>query len=402
MISVTEAEKIILDHARTYGVAEVPLDKAVGRVLAEDILADRDLPPYDRVTMDGIAIRYRAFAEGMCSFRIKATMAAGDMPIDITADDECIELMTGCALPASTDTVVRYEDVEIKEGMATITPDAIRQGANIHRKGRDKQAGDAVALAGIMIDAAVISIAASVGQDSIKAREVPRVVIISTGDELVDVDKVPGEYQIRRSNSYAIKAALRYYGIEAGTKHMNDDAAIMRQQIGECLAIYDVVILSGGVSMGLYDHVPQALQVLGVEQLFHKVRQRPGKPFWFGRYGASGALVFAFPGNPVSAFMCTYRYLVPWLHASLHGEAVRPHYAVLGAHVTFTPRLQYFLQVRVHVSDTGQLVAMPIEGNGSGDHANLVAANAFMELPEDKDEHEQGAVYMIWPFKRIV
>lgn len=393
---------MILAHARSFGMEELPFDRAMGRVLATDIVADRDLPPYDRVTMDGIAIRYVAFEAGIRSFRIKATMAAGDTPVDIDHDDECIELMTGCALPATTDTVVRYEDLDIKDGTATITIDTIRPGVAIHRRGRDKRQGDVVVPSGAVVDATVISMAASVGQATVMVRRPPRVVVISTGDELVDVYKTAGAYEIRRSNSYAIRAALQPYGIEAGIKHMNDNAAIMRQQLGECLAIYDVVILTGGVSAGLYDHVPGALQALGVEELFHKVQQRPGKPFWFGKYGSSGALVFAFPGNPVSAFMCTYRYLIPWLQASLYDVPERPVYAMLGAHITFTPQLRYFLQVRVAVGDSGQLVAMPIEGNGSGDHANLVDANAFMELPEDINEHEHGAIHRIWPFKRII
>ena len=152
--------------------------------------------------------------------------------------------------------------------------------------------------------------------------------------------------------------------------------------------------------MGKFDYVPRVLYDLQVVKLFHKVKQRPGKPFWFGTH-AGGALVFAFPGNPVATFMCLHRYFMPWFAAS-QGITAQHIFAVLADDVRFTPELQYFLQVNLRVSPSGNLLAMPLAGNGSGDFANLTAANAFLELPAGRDFFEKGEVFRVWPFKKIV
>ena len=162
---------------------------------------------------------------------------------------------------------------------------------------------------------------------------------------------------------------------------------------------YDVIILSGGVSEGKFDYIPKALDECGVKKLFHKVQQRPGKPFWFGK-NDKGVLVFALPGNPVSAFMCLHRYLLSWLEKSL-GVRKQNLYAVLNEDFTFTPKLQYFLQVKLHVDQKGCLIATPVEGNGSGDFANLAATNAFMELPLERNNFTKGEVFKIWTFVAI-
>ena len=209
MTTVKEAEEIILAQARDYGSEQVPFEQALGRVLAEDLKADRDLPPCNRVTMDGIAIKYAAVESGIKTFVVKGIVAAGDVPIEIDALNECVEIMTGAALPDTTDTIVRYEDVDIKNGVATLCTNNIRKGQNIHYKGKDKEQGETVAVANEYINPAHISMAASVGKSTLLVKKLPRVVIISTGDELVNVDETPTPYQVRRSNSYAVKAVLQ-------------------------------------------------------------------------------------------------------------------------------------------------------------------------------------------------
>lgn len=396
MITVAEAEQIILSQKREYGTEYVPFEQAVGRVLAEDIYADRDLPPYDRITMDGIAFSYNAYDKGIRTFRIKATQAAGDTPVDITDETDCIEIMTGAALPPSVDTIVRYEDLEVKDGTATILTDKVKQGQNIHRKGKDRKQGDVVLPANEVLTPAHIALAATVGKTNIAVKKLPRVAIISTGDELVAIHQQPTPYQVRRSNSYTIKAALEQYCIQADLRHLPEDADITKTELAVFLKEYDVIILSGGVSMGKFDHLPHVLEELGVNKLFHKVQQRPGKPFWFGTH-AGGALVFAFPGNPVSTFLCLYRYFIPWLTGKQNIT-----YAVLDEDVIFTPPLQYYMQVRVYIDEHGKLLASPDEGNGSGDFANLVNTNAFMELPKEESNFKKGAIYRVWPFKQII
>jgi molybdopterin molybdotransferase len=399
MVTVAEAERIISAHTKDFGVEQVGLDKALGRTLAENIYADRDLPPYNRVTMDGIAISYSAFEKGIRTFSIRATQAAGDTPEDIQNDGECIEIMTGAAIPATLDTVVRYEDTDIKNGTASVTIEAVRKGQNIHRQGEDRKQDDVVLRSGCIIDATAIGIAATVGMKTLPVRRNPKVIILSTGDELVDIEDQPKPYQVRRSNSYSIKAVLQNYQLQADMQHLPDDPDILNRELKKLLEKYDVLILSGGISKGKFDYVPEALEALGVNKLFHGVKQRPGKPFWFGAH--ERALVFAFPGNPVAAFMCLHRYFLQW-HFENTGLSIPRPAATLTDDFTFNPALQYFLQVHLHISDQGQLLATPLEGHGSGDLANLVDSNAFMELPLERTDFMHGEIFRVWPFKNII
>jgi molybdopterin molybdotransferase len=397
MITVEEAERIILDEAKGYGVEIVPFEQALGRVLAEDIKADRDLPPYNRVTMDGVAINFEAIEGGISTFRIKATQAAGDEPVEIEDHTECIEIMTGAILPGSTDTVIRYEDLEMRAGLATLVTNGIRKGQNIHYKGKDKKQDDLVAETGCIVTPAIISLLASVGESELRVKKLPRVVILSSGNELVDVNQAPGPFQIRKSNNYTVRAVLKQHGLDADLLHLPDDEVVIKQQLAICLENYDVMILSGGVSMGKFDHIPRALEALNVTRLFHHVKQRPGKPFWFGKY-EKGQLVFAFPGNPVATFMCLHRYFLPWLHSSLGAKEKPQLRAVLSNRLSFHFPLKYFLQVKLFYNEFCQLMAAPVEGNGSGDFANLADTDAFMELPLEKNEFKKGEVFNIYPF----
>ncbi|MDB5090164.1 MAG: molybdopterin molybdenumtransferase MoeA, partial [Mucilaginibacter sp.] len=204
-------------------------------------------------------------------------------------------------------------------------------------------------------------------------------------------------YQIRRSNNYTVKAVLKQHHIEADMLHLPDNPEVIKKQLKTCLENYDVLLLSGGVSMGKFDHIPHALEELKVEQLFYKVQQRPGKPFWFGKHD-KGPVVFAFPGNPVATFMCLHRYFLPWLNASLGKEQKPPLRAVLNDRVSFHHPLKYFLQVKLHNNEYCQLIATPVEGNGSGDFANLTDTDAFMELPLERNEFKKGEVFRITAF----
>ncbi len=400
MVTVEQAENLILAEAKDFGTEVIPFEDALGRTLAEYIKADRDLPPFNRVTMDGIALNYAAIEDGIQSFKIKATQAAGDSPIDIDQPDECIEIMTGAALPPSVDSIIPYEQVDIKDGIASITTAGAKRGQNLHLKGSDKKQGDIVAAKNQLITPALISVAASVGQTELLVRKLPRVVVISSGDELVNVDEQPSPIQIRKSNSYTIKAVLRQYSLDADLLHIPDNQEITKEKLNFCIANYDVILMTGGISMGKFDYIPRALDEIGVKTIFHKVSQRPGKPFWFGKY-SNGVLVFAFPGNPVATFMCLHRYFLPWLNAS-QGLKEKPAVnAVLGHNFTFKPDLQYFLQVKIRFSDKGQIIAEAVEGNGSGDFANLADTDAFIELPKGRDQFKQGEVFRIWPFKQL-
>ncbi len=400
MITVEQAEQLILDNAGDCGNEIISFDESLGRVLAETIKADRDLPPFNRVSMDGIAIKYKAFAGGQRTFTIRATQAAGDAPTDTNAHDECVEIMTGAALPDTLDTVVRYEDIDISDGKATILVNQLRNGQNIHFQGVDKKQGDVVLTPGRIITPAVISMLASVGEAEVRVKRKPRVVILSTGNELVEVTKTPSPYQIRRSNNYMVNAVLAKLGIDAAMLHIPDEHEVIKQTLQQCLHNFDVLLLSGGISMGKFDYIPQVLNELQVEQVFHKVKQRPGKPFWFGRQ-SNGPVVFAFPGNPSATFLGVHRYFIPWLNKAMGMEPIQPKYAILNSDFKFEPELTYFLQVQLIYAADGKLLAKPVEGNGSGDFANLADTDAFMELPLEKSEFKKGEVYPIWIFNSL-
>ena len=408
MITVAEAERIILLQCKNYGVERVPFQHAQGRVLAENIVADRDLPPYNRVTMDGIAIRFADYVAGARTFQVIATQAAGDIPpTDLNIPHAafhtpllpCLEIMTGAALSPVVDTVIPYEHLYISDGVATLTEEPVKTGQNIHFQGRDRRKGELVMAAGQMIGPAQINMAASVGQSTLLVRKLPRVVILSSGDELVDVQTTPQPYQIRRSNNYSTQAILQQYGIEATMLHLPDDPEVIRREVANCLADFDVLLVSGGVSMGKFDYVPQALEATGVQMLFYKVRQRPGKPFWFGTFGERG-VVFALPGNPVSTFLCVHRYVLPWLEDSIGFPSTAPRYAILSKSIRFEAPLVYFMQVKLQQDEQARTWAEPLEGGGSGDFANLLEADAFLELPQERTDFAAGEIFKLVPFKK--
>jgi len=396
MITVQQAEDIILSQAQDFGRESIPYDLALGKVLAEAITADRDLPPFDRPTVDGIAIAYSSYEQGIRSFVIKAVQPAGEPPVSIIADNECIEIMTGASLDKSADTVIRYEDISIDNGIATIQID-IKKGQNIHLKGKDKKAGEILVKANQVITPAIIGIAASVGKTTLSVKKLPKILIISTGDEMINPESVPEAFQLRRSNGISIKSVLEKYTVQADMLHLNDDYEEIKKELSRCIEEYDILLMSGGVSMGKFDYLPQVCEELGVEKLFHKIKQRPGKPFWFGK-SRNQKLVFAFPGNPVSVFMCLHRYFIPWLRKSLEIQDPAFQYAVLQNDIDFLPSLQYFAQVKLHVNSEGMLTAEIVDTNGSGDFSHLADTEAFIELPLEQNSFRKGEVYKIWKY----
>lgn len=396
MITVEEALEIIFYHQVDFGTEKVPLDKANGKILRESIVADRDFPPFDRVTMDGIAIHYETFKDGARGFSIAGEAPAGSPRETLKETSQCLEVMTGAVLPQGTDTVIRYEDVEIKEGIAQLLLEEIKFCQNVHFQGIDRKEGDQILNEGILLGAAQLGVCATVGQDPVMVSRIPKTLIISTGDELVEVHETPAPHQIRKSNIAQLQALLADFKVTPDTLHLTDDYEEILSKLKGAIVEYDLILLSGGVSKGKYDFLPKALSELGVEKLFHKIKQRPGKPFWFGR--KANCFVFAFPGNPVSSFMCANRYLRPWLAECLQQNIQRPEFAKLAEEVAFKPDLTYFLEVQLRSNTKGVLEAHPVKGNGSGDLANLVDADAFIQLPQGRDVYEAGGVYPIWRY----
>ena len=394
MISVENALQLVLKATQDFGVEEIPFIKSVGRILKEEIVADRDFPPFNRVAMDGIAIDYYEFSSRLrsnrqLSFKIEGIQAAGSEQITLKNNQNCIEVMTGAVLPNNANTVIRYEDVTIENGVATINIDEINEEQNVHHKGKDGKVGDVLISENMKISAAEIGVLATVGKSFVKVTKQPKVMIISTGDELVGVDEIPLEHQIRRSNVFTLVSLLERLNIPSETAHITDDKPILKSKIKNYLQEYDVLLFSGAVSKGKFDFLPEVFDELGVEKRFHKVAQRPGKPFWFGQ--TENCKLFAFPGNPISTFVNCLAYFYPWYYKSVNLK-VEQKTAILAKNVSFKPDLVYFLQVKLSTKN-GNLIATPIQGNGSGDLASLVHADAFIQLPNDKSEFKSGEVY---------
>jgi molybdopterin molybdotransferase len=306
--------------------------------------------------------------------------------------------MTGAMLPKNTDVVIQYELLTIENGIATVNLDVVKLFQNIHLKGLDRKKGAVLVKENTLISPAEIGVFATVGKSTIKVAKQPKVMIVSTGNELVEVDEIPEAHQIRRSNVYTLVSLLQNLHIKADTAHILDDKETLKSTIKTYIETYDVLLFSGAVSMGKFDFIPEVLEELGVEKLFHKVKQRPGKPFWFGKKtcterNRSDKTVFAFPGNPVSTFVSCIKYFYPWYNKSVGLEPSKIE-AVLSEDFFFKPNLTYFLQVKLH-QENGVLVATPISGKGSGDLANLVDADAFLELPEEHSNFTKGSIFPV-------
>ncbi|MEO0777725.1 MAG: molybdopterin molybdotransferase MoeA [Bacteroidota bacterium] len=398
MIEVQEALDLVYQHRVDLGSERIPLSRALHRVLKEDWHSDRDLPPYNRVTMDGIAIAHAAWEGGQRRFPIVGVAAAGMSQRILEDPSTCLEAMTGAMLPRDSDTVIRYEDLHIEEGYATVQADWVNFRQNVHFQGMDRAAGSLIVKANTRISAAEIGVGASIGKHQVEVARLPRTIVISTGNELVEIDQSPLLHQIRRSNVYRLMTSLQAYQIQADMDHLQDEPEQIREKLRGYLDRYDVIILSGGVSKGKYDYLPRILAELQVEKLFHRIKQRPGKPFWFGRLGNS-CTIFALPGNPVSSFLCMQRYFRPWLEWSQGGALSPVPSAVLQEEVYFKPDLTYFLEVSTSYDERGRILAQPQRGNGSGDLANLVDADAFIELPRGREVYAAGEVFPIYYYR---
>ncbi len=397
MLTPAEAEKLIGERLACLPIESLPLAQCAGAVLRENIYAERDQPPFDRVAMDGIALQSDAARSGTRRYTIQAVQAAGDPALTLAARTACIEVMTGAVLPAESDAVVPVEQITSVNGEIELAPDlTIEPWQNIHRRGTDSRQGALLLSTGTRLSAPEVAIAASAGMARVRVSTQPMVVVISTGNELVE----PGEpilpHQIRRSNVYAVASALRRQGFQrVADDHVVDDAEALKERLKFHLDTHDVLVLSGGVSMGRFDLVPRALEELGVHVIFHKVAQRPGKPLWFG-VAPSGAAVFALPGNPVSTLVCLARYVIPALFASM-GQASQPVEKIaLGGPVNVSSALAFFMPVRVEVDDWGRAWATPSPTNGSGDFTSLAGTDGFVELPPGPNVYPKGFVSRLY------
>lgn len=398
MLTPAAADAAIAGSLKLLPADRRRLADAAGCTLREPVLAERDQPPFDRVAMDGIAIRHGAWLAGRREFRIAGVQAAGAPPQALPDETQCLEAMTGAVLPEGADAIVPVEQIEIADGVATVDADlTVEPWHHVHRRGSDLPAGARMLAEGALLRAPEIAIVASAGRAAIEVTRPPSIAVISTGDELVEPGGAVAAWQIRRSNVHGVVAALRLRGYASVTDdHVPDDLPIIRARLAQHLERHDVIVLSGGVSAGRYDHVPRALADAGVTRVFHKVAQRPGKPFWFGTT-ATGRAVFALPGNPVSTLVCLVRYVLPAL-AQLSGATQAPPAGVaLAADVAGSADLTLFLPVDLVIGADGARVAKPHPTNGSGDFSSLAGTAGFIELAAGR-AHPRGSLAPFHPW----
>lgn len=389
MITFKEAYQKVLEHPLDLGTENVPLLSSLNRILAEDIYADRDFPPFDRATKDGIAIQFSDFANNGHSFSIEGIAAAGVVQQVLKDKSNCLEVMTGAVVPEYCDAVIMYEHITIEDNKVTIN-EKVTKGQNIHYKGSDEKVGALLLTKGKKISPAEIGVIATVGKSTVKVMANPKICTIATGNELVEVNEIPKPHQIRKSNMLTIESALLDSKIEASSLHLLDDKSIIQNELKKALTENDVLLLSGGVSKGKFDFIPDVMETLGVEKVFHRVLQRPGKPFWFGIHPKMKTVVFSFPGNPVSTFANYHLYFLPWLQNSW-GISIDKSYIKLGVTINIKQPLTRFIQV-VTGEKEGVIWATPVVENGSGDLTSLAKADGFICLePRDMD-YEVGEV----------
>jgi molybdopterin molybdotransferase len=393
MHTVENAEALILGHMRRFDTVCVPLDGAFQGVLRETIVAERDQPPFDRVTMDGVAIAFASWEAGVRRYRVQGTQAAGQAPRPLGDPQACVEIMTGAALPAGADTVVPLERIRFGDGCANIEPEYRVQARQfVHWRGSDRLRGEPLLAPGVVIRGPEMALLASSGQATVRIARRPAIAVIANGNELVEAGRSIEDFQVRSCNDRAIETALRSRGYDAVTRTMlPDDPGILRERIAELHRAHEVLILSGGVSMGKYDYIPEIMEELSIELVLHKISQRPGLPMWFGVSG-EGKTVFALPGNPVSSLVCLVRYVLPALEQACGVAEARPRWARLAAPVEFTPKLTYFLPVVLESAQDGVTLAHPRPTNTSGDFVSLGGTDGFVELERDRDQFPAGHV----------
>jgi molybdopterin molybdotransferase len=399
MLSPPEAEAAIARSVPAAPQEILPLESLAGKVLQQAVFAERDQPPFHRVSMDGVALASDAWAQGVREFAIMGVQPAGAPQLALPDSRACIEVMTGAVLPLGCDCVIPVEKLERMEARVRLTADVVAsRWLNVHQRGSDSLAGDQLLAPGIVLRAPEVAIVASAGLATAVVAAQPRIMVISTGDELVEPGDDIEDWQIRRSNAYAVVAALQRRGYTTvAHDHLPDDLKTLRDRLRVHLDTHDTLILSGGVSMGRFDFVPEVLAELGVTTIFHKVAQRPGKPLWFGVRNP-GKAVYALPGNPVSTLVSCIRYVIPGIEASLGAERTARGKVVLQSDVPVPAGLAVFLPVQLTVDATGRQLAIPKPTRGSGDFISLTGTDGFVELEAGPRTAMAGTLAPFYPW----
>lgn len=383
MIPVADAIQIVLQQTSPLGTESVPIGEVLGRILREDVVADSDLPPFDRAQMDGYAVRAADVETTPARLRIVGESAAGAGWHHEMKAGEAVRIMTGAPVPQGADSVQQVELTREVNGAGTVEIlESVQPGRSIVRQAAEITSGETVLRAGEEINAQAIATLASFGYAQVQVARRPRVAVMATGSELVDVDQKPARDQIRESNNYTIAAYAKLAGATVERVPLaGDDTELLEKQMAAALERCDMLITSGGVSMGVYDFTKTAFRELGVEIFFERVALKPGKPTVFGKIGEK--LMFGLPGNPVSVAV-TFNLFARAALRAMQGatEKTLPEVtAVLARNVKAAPDRDSYLPAVLLTGEDGRLLAEPLKWGGSSDFVSFARANGLIIVP---------------------
>ena len=398
MISVAEAIEIVRQHTVKLTAERVDIDQVLGRVLAVDVVADSDLPPFDRSQMDGYAVRAEDVKAAPVRLRIVGESAAGRGWHKQLEEGQAVRIMTGAPVPAGADSVQQVELThELKDGTVVELLEAVELGKSIVKRGAEIKAGEVVLNAGAVINAAMMAVLAAFGYAKVEVFRRPRVAVLATGTELVSVDQTPGQDQIRDSNNYSLSAYAALAGATVERMPLTgDETSLLKTQIAEAAKRSDLIVTSGGVSMGVYDVTKAALKELDAEIFFERVALRPGKPTVFARL-PNGTLVFGLPGNPVSVAV-TFNLFARTALLAMQGAAdptLKRETAALAKSVKGTTDRDSYLPAQLTTNDDAELIAFPLKWGGSSDFVAFALTTALLIVPANTKSIEAGSIVTV-------
>ena len=393
-LSVTAAQQCVLESVTVFEAEQVKLEQSLGRVLAEEVRANRDQPPYDISAMDGYALRSADLGSVPATLEIIEDIKAGDMPSKTLASGQCARIMTGAPMPQGADAVIRVEDTEALADNCVQINQSVKPGNDIRRLGENMRNGEAVLIPGTEITPGVIGVLATVKRARVQVYRPPRVAILSTGNELEGLDEPVDPNKIPNSNSYALMGQVQALGIEPVLLGIaRDDPVELEQYLRRGLE-YDVLLVSGGTSVGVHDYVRPTIETLGAQMLFWRVAMKPGHPVAFGKVGEK--IIFGLPGNPVSSMVCFEEFVVPALrrmmgHARTHRRTIE---ARLTHNVKHQPGRTEFIRVLL-AKEPGGYAATSTGAQGSGMLLSMARADGLAVLPADSNGLAAGSTVTV-------
>lgn len=401
MISYEAALDFVLDSADQLEFGHMPIEEALHYILAEDVTSDRPFPPFNRVAMDGFAVKSSDFTAPEARLKLVACVAAGDDYQKPLQSGEAIQIMTGAPCVEGADAVVMVEKSKMDGDYVILTEEKMSPGLNIAQKGEDAPKGKILIPAGTRLNTAGIAICASVGLSSVPVYRKPVVNVISTGSEIISPGQEPLPHQIRDCNSYSVRSLSAQLGIEANFLGIGEDNKAAQSQLIKAGLKGDILILSGGVSMGEYDLIPSLLAECGVKNIFHHIKVKPGKPVWFGK-SESGTYVFGMPGNPVSV-QAGFKLLIEPLILKLMGlTSPKPFFIKfeLGHDIHIKNPRENFIPAKLETKN-GKTVLQQVFIKGSGDFSNVISSHGLMRFPAGTELVKAGNHISFIPWNRM-